>query len=169
MLTFPKFKTLEKLALMIQQIIHHLETVLNCEPWYGRSIYSLLEEAGKSDVYKKPGGVNHSMMELLYHMETWATYTLSVIKEEPLSQIKSIESLDWRTIEPKDHRWENGLAQFKSINQEIIDLLNTKEDHFLDQVLDDKNYSFRFLLNGMIDHHIYHAGQIAYVKKLLES
>ena len=154
---------------MTQQIILHLETVLSGEPWYGRSIYTLLEEAGIGDVYKRPAGSNHSMIELLYHMETWAAYTLSVIKEEPLSQIKSIESLDWRTIEPKEYNWENGLAQFKSTNQEIIELLNTKEDRFLDQVLDDKNYNFRFLLYGMIDHHIYHAGQIAYVKKLLES
>jgi len=151
----------------IQNIIVTLKTVLSDEPWYGKPIYTILEEAGTGDVYKRPEGTGHSMIELLFHMLTWAEYVLSIIKNEEVEKAKAIEALDWRTIEHREHNWGEGFAQFKSTNQEIIDYLDTKDASFLEQSLQDKNYNFRFLLNGLIHHHIYHAGQIAYIKKML--
>ena len=151
----------------ILNITTALKNILSDEPWYGKSVYAILDEPGTSDVYKQPNGSSHSMIELLFHMITWSAYTLSIIKNEDPKKAKSIEALDWPTIDPSVHTWEKGIEQFKSTNQKIIDLLNTKNDGFLEQSLQDKNYSFRFLLNGLIHHHIYHAGQIAYIKKLL--
>jgi len=151
----------------IQNTLATLKNVLSDEPWYGKSVYAILEEAGTGDVYKQPEAISHSMIELLYHINTWAEYVLSIIKNEEPEKIKAIEALDWRTISPKEHTWENGFAQLKAANEKIIEILNTKDDSFLEQNLQDKNFDFRFLLNGLIHHHIYHAGQIAYVKKLL--
>jgi len=151
----------------IQNIIATFKNILSDEPWYGKSVYAILGEAGTGDIYYQPKGTSHSMIELLFHMLTWAEYTLCVLKNEEPEKAKSIEALDWRTIKPSGHSWEKGFTQFKFTNQKIIDLLDTKDDSFLEQSLQDKNYDFRFLLNGLIHHHIYHAGQIAYIKKLL--
>lgn len=151
----------------IKSIIATLKNVLSEEPWFGRSVYSLLEEAGAFDVYAHPEGTSHSLIELLFHMCTWTEYTLSIIENEELEKTKTIEALDWRNIDKEKHTWENGLTKFKSANKKIIELLDTKDDSFLEQSLLDKNYNFKTLLNGLIHHHIYHAGQIAYIKKLL--
>jgi len=151
----------------IQYIIGTLKNVLSNEPWYGKPVYAILEEAGTGYVNRNPEETCHSMIELLYHMTTWTEYALSVIKNEELEKTKAIEAFDWRTINPGEHNWEKGFLQFKSANEKIIELLDTKDDSFLGQILPDKNYNFRFLLNGLIQHHIYHAGQIAYIKNLL--
>jgi hypothetical protein len=45
--------------------------------------------------------------------------------------------------------------------------LKKKEDAFLEEKVDYRNYNFRFLLNGLVQHDIYHLGQIAYVGKML--
>ena len=151
----------------IQNITATLKNILSDEPWYGKPVYAILEEAETGDVYNQPEGTGHSMIELLFHMLTWAEYTLSIIKNEGPEKAKAIETLDWRSIKPAEHSWEKGVAQFKSVNEKIILLLDSKDDSFLEQSLQDKNYNFRFLLNGLIHHHIYHAGQIAYIKKML--
>lgn len=78
------------------------------------------------------------------------------------------EELDWREIDPKIHAWKKGLTEFKAIHKEIIELLNEKDDAFLKEIVDYRKYNFRCLLNGLIQHNIYHIGQVAYVKKLLE-
>ena len=78
------------------------------------------------------------------------------------------EELDWRAINPKVHSLKKGLAEFKSIHKKIIALLKKKEDSFLEEKVDYRNYNFRFLINGMIEHNIYHLGQIAYLNKLLQ-
>ena len=77
------------------------------------------------------------------------------------------EKIDWREIDPSIHGWEEGLSQFIATNQHIIALLKQKDDSFLKEIVDYRKYNFRFLLRGLIQHHIYHAGQIAYIVKLL--
>lgn len=150
-----------------QSIIRNLQNVLDGEPWFGRSVYCLLEEVDASKVYISPNNTEHSFIELLYHMLTWAEFTLKSLEKTGKDEITAIEQLDWREIDPAVHSWEKGLAEFKSANEKIIRTLQTKGDDFLKEIVDFRKYNFRFLLNGLIQHHIYHLGQIAYVKKII--
>lgn len=68
----------------------------------------------------------------------------------------------------KQHTWKKALAEFKSIHKKIVAILNAKDDDFLREIVDYRKYNYRFLLNGMIEHTIYHIGQIAYLNKLLK-
>lgn len=79
----------------------------------------------------------------------------------------AFESLDWRSIDPQIHSWEKGLKEFDSVYKKIIKELKTKEDSFLDEKVDYRSYNFQFLLNGLVEHTIYHLGQIAFIHKLL--
>jgi hypothetical protein len=101
-------------------------------------------------------------------MLNWAEFTLKRIEKEDDDDIAIFERQDWRAIAPNEHTWEKVVAQFKVTNDLIIEALQSKNDHFLNDKVDYREYNFRFLLNGLIQHNIYHAGQIAYVKKLLE-
>jgi uncharacterized damage-inducible protein DinB len=151
----------------IQSIITNLERVNSAQPWYGRSVYEMLDEIDPGIVYKKPNK-QHSLADLLYHMITWADFTFHRIKGDKEKDMAVFEELDWRYIDPKIHTWKKGLVEFKEIHKNIVAVLNEKDDEFLKEIVDYRKYNFRFLLNGLIQHNIYHIGQIAYVKKLLE-
>lgn len=152
----------------IQSIINNLERVNTGQPWYGKPVYELLDEIDPSIVYDKPDADSHSLIDLLYHMITWADFSLHRIKGDQEKDMAAFETLDWRQIDPKVHKWKNGVSEFKTINTSIVELLKQKDDEFLKEIVDYRKYNFRFLLNGLIQHNIYHIGQIAYVKKLLE-
>jgi uncharacterized damage-inducible protein DinB len=151
----------------IDYIITTLHSVLDGEPWFGRSVMSLLQEVNPAVVYKRPTANSHSLIELIYHMNTWAEFTLKRLERVEEKDFAVFEKLDWREIEPNEHTWEKGVAQFKVTHDLIIELLGTKDDEFLSGEVDYREYNFRFLLHGIIQHDIYHAGQIAYLKKLL--
>lgn len=151
----------------IGSIISHLENVLTGEPWFGRAIYDILDEVDSKKVFQKPNGTEHSMIEIMYHMITWADFTLKRIEKDSNYDLTAAEELDWRLINSKTHTWKKGLAEFKKINQQIITQLRKKEDSFLDEKVDFRNYNYRFLINGMIEHSIYHLGQIAYINKMM--
>lgn len=151
----------------IQSIIKNLENTLDGEPWYGRPVYAILREIDSSIAYQKPTPGSHSLIELLYHMLTWAEFTLKRIEEDKVNDLAAFEKLDWRDIDPKIHDWDEALAALIATHQQIIALLHTKDDAFLKEIVDFRQYNFRFLLNGLIQHNIYHTGQIAYLKKLL--
>ena len=151
----------------LQSIIRNLEKVNTGQPWYGRAVYEMLEETDPAMVYKKPNDNSWSLIELLYHMITWADFTLKRIEGDKEKDMAAFEELDWREIDPGIHTWEKGISEFKAIHKKIVELLNEKDDKFLGDIVDYRKYNFRFLLNGLIQHNIYHIGQVAYIKKLL--
>jgi len=152
----------------IQSIIRRVENVNSGQPWFGRAVYTLLEEIDPKKVYEKPNGSEHSLIELLYHMIVWADFTLKRLQNDEEHDMSYFEKLDWRKIDPKKHTWKKGLAEFKSIHKKIVAILKKKDDTFLKEIVDYRKYNYRFLLNGMIEHNIYHIGQVAYLKKLLD-
>jgi uncharacterized damage-inducible protein DinB len=151
----------------IKSQIKEIKTVLQGEPWFGRAVYELLEETDETKVYLKPADTEHSLIELLYHMLTWTEFTVNRVAGKKEKDLKAMENLDWRTIDPAIHSWKKGLIEFKSANTTLLKLLAAKEDSFLDDKVDYRNYNFRFLINGMIQHTIYHLGQVAYLNKLV--
>jgi hypothetical protein len=50
----------------------------------------------------------------------------------------------------------------------LIEIIQQQKDDILSQQVRDRNYDFRKLLYGIKEHDIYHLGQIAYIKKLLQ-
>jgi uncharacterized damage-inducible protein DinB len=151
----------------IQSLLSQLQNVNSGKPWFGRAVYEILDEVDKKKTSIKPSNSEHSLTELLYHMITWADFTLKRIEKDKINDLAAAEELDWRTINPKVHTWKKGLAEFKAIHKKIIDLLKKKDDSFLQEKVDYRKYDFQFLLNGLVQHNIYHLGQVAYLNKLL--
>jgi hypothetical protein len=150
----------------IEKIVYSLHEVLDGEPWYGQSFSAIIKDINPLLVFEKPNG-QHSLAELLYHMITWAEFAENIFDETKSKSMKSFEEMDWRTIDPAIHTWKKGLEIFKTVNEKIIAQLLAKDDSFLENPVVEREYNAGFLLNGLVQHHIYHLGQIAYVKKLL--
>jgi len=146
-------------------IITELKETLYGQPWYGKPVMKILAGMDPEKVTEKPGGDSHSTIELLYHMITWTGFTVSVLKNEP-EKATEFEQLDWRTIEPGKHSWKTALDDFTRMNEAIISFLETKkDDSYLEETVPTRQFNFRVLLNGIIHHHIYHAGQLAHIGK----
>jgi uncharacterized damage-inducible protein DinB len=90
------------------------------------------------------------------------------LKEASQKSLQQFESEDWRELDHTDKTlWKKGLAEFERLHYELITLLSSHSDEILTQKVKERNYNFRQLLNGIIQHDIYHIGQIAYVGKVL--
>ncbi len=152
-----------------ESIIRNLQNTLEGQPWFGRAVYELLNKIDESKTSVKPNTTEHSLLELLWHMNTWAEFTLAHLENRAADELTAIEQNDWRTINAEKHNWKKGMAQLKSVHEKIIVILKQKEDIFLKEPVPGREFNFRFMLNGLIQHNIYHAGQIAYIKNLLKT
>jgi len=153
----------------IESVIAAFDNTLNGHPWFGRAVYEILEEVDPSLVNIKPNNTEHSLCELLWHMITWAEFTLKRIEGDKETDLAASEKLDWRKLDPKKHSWKKGITEFKAINKKIIQLVKKKDEKWLNEKVDYRKYNFRFLLEGVMQHNIYHLGQIAYLNKLFSS
>ncbi len=150
----------------VQSIIINLERVLTGQPWYGEAVMPMLRKIHPAVVYINPKN-SHAAIEIVYHMITWAEFTLSRVQKKQNYDLQTAEQMDWRIIDPKVQTWAKALDEFEELHKQLIVELKTKDDAFLNETVDYREYNFRFLLNGLIQHNIYHLGQIAFLKNLL--
>lgn len=152
----------------IKSLADALEVTLQGRPWYGKPVYTLLDEADPGRVFLSPAPGAHRAIDILYHMVTWATFVLHRVEGNEVYDQAAMEQLDWREIDPSVHGWEEGIAELVATHQQILAHLREKDDSFLEQKVDFREYNFHFLINGLMQHNIYHAGQVAYLAKQLE-
>jgi uncharacterized damage-inducible protein DinB len=153
----------------IQHIISLLKATYEGDPWHGRSVKSLLSEADAEMGLKKPSKNSHTIAELVYHMVTWRDFAISRLRPEEGKDTAYFEKIDWRKLDLKNTAtWQQGLALLEESQQRLVTLLEEYNDSILPEPVDERKYNFRTLLYGVVNHDIYHAGQIAYAWKLLK-
>ena len=149
-------------------IITQLKDAYQGDPWFGKAALTLLGGVNEKTAYEKPGG-QHSTLELLWHMITWREFTIDRLQHSPQMQLAYFEEMDWRELDHNDMTlWKQGLERLQETQDQLLNLLTAKTDEILDQTVKERAYTFRKLLYGIIQHDIYHLGQIAYIHKLLK-
>ena len=93
----------------ILQIAEQLKDAYEGDPWFGRSIKSLLKDVEEDTVFEKPNG-EHSIVELLWHIINWRAFTINRIREGDEVSLKFFEANDWRNLDHHDKSlWKKGL------------------------------------------------------------
>ena len=151
----------------ILQIAEQLKDAYEGDPWFGRSIKSLLKDVEEDTVFEKPNG-EHSIVELLWHIINWRAFTINRIREGDEVSLKFFEANDWRHLEHHDKSlWKKGLHKLNETQSELVAVIQHQQDSILDETVPGRNYSFKKMLYGIVQHDVYHAGQIAYLTKML--
>lgn len=151
----------------LQAITNGLKDVLNGVPWYGEPVMGLLQSVKPEKAFVRHSPEAHSCADILWHMITWSEFVLDRVQGKQTYDENLLETLNWRTLDPEINSWEKGIAEFARLQDSILAALSEKDDSFLDQQVDFRKYSFRHMLNGLSQHHIYHVGQIAWVAKFI--
>jgi uncharacterized damage-inducible protein DinB len=152
----------------VSNIISQLKEAYEGDPWFGRAILKILAEVDERTAYEKPGG-QHSTLELLWHMITWREFSIDRLQHSPQMALAYFEEMDWRELDHNDTTlWKQGLERLQETQNQLVTLLEVQTDELLDHNVKERNYTFRKLLYGIIQHDIYHLGQIAYIQKLLK-
>lgn len=146
-------------------ILSQLEALYSGDPWFGRSVKALLHEVDEATAFAQLNA-QHSILQLVWHMVNWRAFTVNSLKPE--KPVSFYDENDWRKLDHTDKSlWPEGLIRLDETQDELIDLLQEIDDSALAIEVPGRKYDFRYLLHGLIQHDIYHAGQIAYVTKAL--
>lgn len=146
------------------QLLADFENVFSGEPWYGESILTILERVS-SDQAMKPVGEKR-IYTVLLHILAWRGYLLRQLQGESEYDITD-SAVDWPVYQHEGAAaWPRAVASLKENQQQVLTLLrNLSEEQLMDTV-PRRNFSFAFLINGVIQHDVYHLGQIALLQKL---
>jgi YD repeat-containing protein len=64
-----------------------------------------------------------------------------------------------------EQAWRKTLEELKQAHRQLYDAIGRLTEERLADIISGKGYTAYFMLHGVVQHNLYHAGQIALLKK----
>ncbi|MDJ1478889.1 DinB family protein [Cytophagaceae bacterium YF14B1] len=153
--------------MQLQSLVQQLETIYNGEPWYGDSVLQKVNVITTKDAYYKVGPEVHCIAEIVAHMTIWRNALIQWLKGNDEYNVKFDSEEEWPPFrDVKGIGWESLKANLAQSQEDIIALLKNQPDTLLTKRMGPKQYTLKFLLEGIIEHDVYHLGQIGLLVRL---
>lgn len=147
-----------------KRIRDQLKRAFEGEAWHGPSVCEVLSGITAEQAAAHPISGAHSIWELALHICAWERIARRRIEEWVPFEVTPEE--DWPPIDDtSEHAWKNALNRLQLNHATLEELAARLDDDRLKEIVPGTPYSVYFLLHGVIQHDLYHAGQIALLKK----
>lgn len=141
--------------------ITQLQNIYDGSPWYGDALREKLNAIAPDEVFTVPAAGMHSVAQLVAHILVWRRLLVERIKGNNDFQIQVNSARDWPPASMLEAKgWETLLAELDANQAELIRLLQSENDALLERPLPDGKHALRLLLDGILQHDVYHIGQI---------
>ena len=148
----------------IEKLVFQFDNVFNGTPYYGDSIKKIIDQL---DPTQANNSINegHSIAQIIKHMIAWRQYAIEHLKGNEEYDIVLGSDVDWaKTIVSSPSEWNELKEEFEQSHKSLVELLKQKEDNWLSTKLPGKVFSYNFMLKGIIQHDLYHIGQVNLLK-----
>ena len=145
------------------RIADQLRRAFDGSAWHGPALLELLSDVDAATAAAKPVPVAHSIWELLLHIAVWddaGLRRLSGKKWQPTGLANFP-----RVTKPTEAAWRKAVTATKRTHDRLVRTVAALPDSRLRERCPGKRYDFYHLLHGIAQHELYHAGQIAILKK----
>lgn len=147
----------------INRILAHFDQVMHGSAWHGDPGWQILEEISPEAAAKRLLPDAHTIWEIVMHMIFWeevATERLAG-RRAGLIEERNFPAMPKATQE----NWDKTLIQFRDSNRKFREALSRLDPARLDELSAAGKRTFYDEAHGLIEHHIYHLGQIGLLKK----
>lgn len=146
-----------------ERIADQLQRSIKGEAWHGPSLMEILAGVTAEQVSVRLMNT-HTIWEILLHVRAWNTAVLRRIRGEV---VELSEAEDFPPVsESTEQAWEDDVRSVKLAQSKIYNAVMSMTDTRLQETVPGKPYNFYYMLHGLAQHNLYHAGQIALIKKL---
>ncbi len=131
--------------------------------WHGPSVTELLNDVDAARAFARPIAGAHSIWELVLHIAAWngaATRRLNGDRAD-LSDEENFPPV----TDTSDDAWAKTLELLQNNHRELTEAIGRLDNSSLDQPILEGMTSIYGTLHGVVQHNLYHAGQIALLKK----
>jgi len=147
----------------LQRIADQLTRAVEGNAWHGPALLELLEDMTVEATLNKPFGTIHSIWEIVRHITAWHNAGIRRINGDPANLS---DEEDWPLVtDISEETWLKNINELKESYRTLkYEILNFPLDNLDVKVL-QLEQTYYSLFHGIIQHDLYHAGQIAIIKK----
>lgn len=155
----------------LNRIIDEFQRVHNGDPWYGSATMDLLKDITPAQADFRASGGLHTIREIVLHIIGWQNEVKSRLEGRSASLP---ENGDWQAVSAgTEESWKTTVAAFVESHQNLLQALRDKNGFDLDELPDERRdrelgngVSWYVMLHGLLQHNVYHSGQIGVLRKL---
>jgi uncharacterized damage-inducible protein DinB len=134
------------------------------EAWHGPAVFEILEGVSAAKAAERPIPKAHTIWEIVRHLTSWEQIVRSRMVGSP---IEVSDALDWPAMpaKPTKKLWDAACAALHEASEGLNVVLARMTDSKLLEVRPGTTGTYEELAHGQVQHALYHAGQMALLKK----
>ena len=149
----------------IERILDQLKRAYEGNAWHGPSVRELLDGVNAEQAHARPLGNGHTIYELVRHIAVWEDVGRRRLQGDP-ADVEISSPADWPPPnDTSEEAWEQAKAALDRGHLELVEAISKVAESRLDEPVYEGKSSVYVTLHGVIQHDLYHAGQIAILKK----
>lgn len=154
------------------RIVDQIRRGYDGDAWYGSSTTQILAGLTADEAAKRPVANAHRIWEIVLHLTAWKR---EVTKRLAGARAGLPEEGDWPEIsDMSEPSWQTARRALDEAHRALLEAAGSVGDQRLDDPSNDTRdraagtgVSLYVLLQGIVQHDAYHAGQIALLRKAL--
>lgn len=151
----------------VERIVDQFRRAFDGEAWHGPGVLELLQGVGATQAAAHPVPNAHSIWELTLHIAAWENACRRRLEGD---RAQLSEQEDWPAInDTSEESWQAALSKLKQVHNDLLEKISQLDEKQLDQPILAGLTSTYGTLHGVVQHDLYHAGQIAVLKKAIQS
>ena len=151
----------------IERILDQLKRAFEGNAWHGPSVREALAGVTAAQAHARPLANAHSIWELVQHIAVWEDVGRRRL-EGDRAQIEISSPDDWPPADDlSEAAWEQAKATLDQRHEVLVEAIARVPESRLDEPVFEGMSTIYVTLHGVIQHDLYHAGQIAMLKKAL--
>lgn len=146
-----------------ERLADQLQRAHRGNAWHGPALDELLQDLTAAQAAARPLPQAHTIWEIVYHLTAWHDAVYRRLQGEA---VEPEGTADWPPV--NDHSegaWLEALAALQERQARLHAAILALRDGDLDLPVPDQPYTRYVMLHGLIQHDLYHAGQIALLRK----
>src|ERR1700680_1382056 len=149
------------------QIAEQLRRAFDGSAWHGPSMLELLEDVDAETAAAKPLPNVHSIWELVLHTAVWDRVVRRRIAGQTMQPKgkKNFPPVPQSSSAAKPGAWRKTVSLLIRTHLVLLRGVSALPEERLRDHVPGKRYDISFMLHGVLQHELYHAGQIAILKK----
>ena len=157
-------KTNQTRCTEIEHIVDQLERTFEGDAWHGQSMSEILTGITASQAAAHPIPHAHSIWEIVLHSAAWQKAVRERLQGKPIASLPDDE--DWPPADDtSDQAWCKAIELLRAEYELLRDEALKWRDRDLGEITEGQRFTVYQMLHGVIQHNLYHAGQIAILKK----
>jgi hypothetical protein len=149
------------------RIAGQLRRAFSGEAWHGPPLRDLVAGVTAIQAAARILPTAHTVWELVLHIDLWAGIAFRATRGDPMPKLYGTGQ-DWTTpLNGSEDEWSGAQGRLFETGERLARAIEAFDDARLNETVPGRDYDFYFLFHGVVQHSLYHAGQIAILKRAL--